>query len=52
MHINHAILRSGALLLMLALLCGCGKKGRLYIPSEEDGAEEPDTTSALQRSRA
>jgi predicted small lipoprotein YifL len=40
MRANRAVLRIGALLLVLAVLCGCGKKGRLYIPPEQESASQ------------
>ena len=36
MRATPTVFRTGALLLALTLLCGCGKKGRLYLPSEQD----------------
>jgi len=38
MRANQVVFRIGALLLVLALLCGCGKKGRLYLPPEQDSS--------------
>jgi predicted small lipoprotein YifL len=47
MRTNRAVFRIGALLLMLAVLCGCGKKGRLYIPPEQDSASLASARPAL-----
>ncbi len=36
MRTSKPVLRTAAALLAVALLCGCGKKGRLYIPAPQD----------------
>lgn len=36
MRANQTVVQIGALLLAVALLCGCGKKGRLYLPDEQE----------------
>lgn len=47
MRTNLAVFRIGALLLVLAVLYGCGKKGRLYIPSEQESASLASASPAL-----
>ncbi|MDH3451446.1 MAG: hypothetical protein OEN20_03430 [Gammaproteobacteria bacterium] len=38
MRASKTVFQAGALLLVLAMLCACGKKGRLYIPPAQESA--------------
>ncbi|MDH3713420.1 MAG: hypothetical protein OET44_06175 [Gammaproteobacteria bacterium] len=44
---NRAVFQIGALLLVLAVMWGCGKKGRLYLPPEQGSDAQSGAATAL-----
>ena len=45
----HLIMRYTTLILILALIVGCGSKGPLYLPEEEAAAEQPSASQGANQ---
>jgi len=49
---SKSFLQTAAALLALTLLCGCGKKGRLYLPDEQQTAAPAAPAASVALSAA